>query len=108
MFREFWFRFKVAIVTFGVMLTAIGSVYGTAAALDFKIDRPAWHSELLQYTGYSLTREKRNLKSDLIQIDAHIMDLKTRRQPVPFFLQEQRDKLNRDLEAIQNLLKQRR
>lgn len=89
-------------------IVTISSIYGAAAAFNFHMDRPAWHSELLHYTGYSLKREQEHKRRELNQLNSHMNDLQGKGVAIPFWLINQKQILEQDLKAIENILRQQK
>lgn len=100
-------RWTVASVLAGI--AAIATLYANADSLGFNLDRPAWKSELLEYTGYSLCDARRNKRAAINRLDALIKTLQKRGVPKRDyqFLLSQRRSIADQLRDINRLLGRR-
>lgn len=92
--------------TAGILATlgGVAVIYGTAGALNFKIDRPAWYSELIEVAGLSLPDVLEKKETQVIQIRATIKELQDGgKQPAPWLIQQLK-KLKRDIRNIDKIL----
>lgn len=106
--KELWSRFKWAFVGVVSVIVTAASVYTAAASFNFVIDRPAWHSELLERTGYSLKRERSHKKREKLNVDTHIKTLEDKGVVVPTWVREKKRDIDNDLKKIERLLEKKR
>jgi len=98
---------KWTISAFLAAILSVVGVYEGAAVMGFNLDRPAWHSELVQWAGYSLKREAQIKRRQSNEVESHVKDLKHKKLKVPDWVKEQRRQLRRDLKVIEKLLKEK-
>lgn len=95
--------------------SAIAAVFATAAAVGMQIDRPAWISEVQQLAGEvqkldaQVTNEiLRGVQARIYQNEREQQGYKSRGEPVPQYLIEDRARLERDRRYLERKLEELR